>query len=91
MEHSPYIILKGEAACLSRGFERLKKGSSTMTIKTIEYEKKRQFKLVEVEQYDPVFREYEKLGKYYADVITGTLYDPKTGECLSSTQIRLMV
>ena len=91
MDHSPYIIVKGEAACLSRGFDRLRKDTCTMTIKTIEYEKKRQFKLVEVEQYDPVFQQYEKFGTYYADAVTGTLYDPKTGVCLSSSQIQLMV
>ena len=62
-----------------------------MKIKTVEYEKQRKFKLVDVLEFDPVFQLYEDKGQYYADVVTGTLYSPKTGECLSSTQIQLLV
>ena len=91
MQRSPYVIIKGEAACLSRGFESLKTDTVTMKIKTVEYEKKRKFKLVNVLEFDPVFELYEDKGQYYADSVTGTLYDPKTGECLSSTQIKLLV
>ena len=91
MTRSPYVIIKGEAACLTRGFEHLKSGTVPMKIKTIEYEKERKFKLVDILEFDPVFDLYEDKGQYYADSITGTLYDPKTGECLSSTQIKLMI
>lgn len=91
MIHSPFLIIKGEEPCLSRGFEKLKQNMVTMKIKTIEYEKKRKFQLIEVDEYDPVHRVYKNLGKHWADVVTGTLYNPVTGECLSSTQIKLLV
>ena len=91
MMKTPFVVIKGDAQCLSRGFEYLKKDTVPMTIKTIEYEKQRQFKLVDVIEFDPVYECYEEMGQFYADSITGTLYDPKTGECLSSTQIKLLV
>ena len=40
---------------------------------------------------DPISNEYKELGKHWADSITGSLYNPKTGECLTSTQIRMIV
>jgi len=91
MTHSPFVIIKGEAACLSRGFEKLKQNTISLKIKTADYEKKRKFQLVDVDEYDPVFNMYENKGKFYADVVTGTLYHPKTGECLSSDQIKLIL
>lgn len=91
MTHSPFIIIKGDAACLTRGFEKLKQNTISLKIQTIEYIKKRQFKLIDVTEYDPVFNVYENKGKFYADVVTGTLYHPRTGECLSSTQIKLIL
>lgn len=86
-----YIVYKGTPQCLSRGFESLKTGWEVKTIKTIDYEKKRKFKLIELTEFDPVFNVYKPLGKHWADVITGSLYNPKTGDCLSSLQIKLLV
>lgn len=94
MKHSEYVVEKGQARCLARGFEYLKKGAIPLKIQTHEYTKERLFKLVTVDEFDPAVHPsyaYSFLGEYYADVITGTLYDPKTGECQSSTQIKLMV
>ena len=91
MTHSPFIIIKGKAPCLSNGFDKLKKDAISMSIKTVDYVKKRKFKLIDVDEYDPVFNQYENKGHFYADVVTGSLYDPKTGECLSSTQIKLIL
>lgn len=87
-----YTFHKGEPKCLSRGFESLRKQKVTkMRIKTYEYEKERDFALVHVHEYDPVEREYNDEGILWADVVTGTLYKPTTGECLSSTKIQLLV
>lgn len=91
MAHSAFVIIKGEPKCLNRGFDKLKSNMVTKTIKTIEYEKKRKFQLVEIDEYDPVTNVYKNIGKHWADVVTGTLYDPFNGECLSSTQIRLLL
>ena len=91
MQHSPFIIIKGEEPCLSRGFEKLKQNMVSLKIQTVDYIKERKFQLIDVECFDPVFSEYTPIGKFYADVVTGTLYHPKTGECLSSTQIKLIV
>ena len=62
-----------------------------MKVKTYEYEKEREFALVLVHEYNPMSREYKEEGVFWADIVTGTLYHPKTGECLSSTQISLIV
>lgn len=86
-----YIVHKGTPLCLSRGFESLKSGSEWKTIKTIDYEKQRLFKLIDITEFDAVFNVYRPLGKHWADVVTGSLYNPKTGKCLSSDQIKLLV
>lgn len=98
MKHSEFIVMKGEAHCLSRGFEKLRSPSHgrivEKKIQTIEYTKKRKFKLVDVDEYDmtkPTQEAYRHLGKFWADVVTGTLYHPVTGECQSSTQIKLVL
>ena len=90
---SDYVVVKGQPKCISKGFDRLKKNAISMKVRTVEYEKgkKRKFNLVDVQEYDPVSETYSELGKFWADVVTGTLYDPKTGECQSSTQISLIV
>jgi hypothetical protein len=50
-------------------------------------------KLVDVEKYydheSPT--RYEPFGTFWADSVTGTLYDPKTGKCLSSDQIWMVI
>lgn len=86
-----HIVIKGEPACLSQGFHLLKTGSVAKTVETIEGRTERKFQLIEVEQFDPISNEYKELGKHWADSITGSLYNPKTGECLTSTQIRMIV
>lgn len=98
MKHSEFLVMKGEPHCLSRGFEKLRNLSKgkivQMSIQTAEYEKKRKFKLIEVDEYDmnqPSHLAYKNLGKFWADVVTGTLYHPVTGECQSSSQIKLIV
>lgn len=91
MTQPQFVIVRGSPKCLTRGFEFLKSNTVKLKIKTIEYEKERKFKLVDVHEFDPVAQVYEPMGKYYADAVTGTLYSPKTGECLSSLQIKLMV
>jgi hypothetical protein len=95
MKHSEYIVVKGEPFCLSRGIEKLKNGDvKKKKIKTVEYVKERKFKLVEVDVFDPTIHHnfaYKYLGKFWADIVTGTLYHPETGECLTSTQIQLIV
>lgn len=98
MKHSEFLVMKGEPHCLSRGFERLRNPSKgkivEMCIQTVEYEKKRKFKLVDVDEYDMNQSSdfaYKHLGKFWADIVTGTLYHPVTGECQSSSKIKLLV
>jgi hypothetical protein len=93
MKHSEFVVIKGHPFCLTRGLVGLDKakGSVIKDIKTIEYIKPRKMKLVTVDQFDMATNEYELLGEFYADVITGTLYNPETGKCLSSDQISLIV
>ena len=90
MQHT-YVVIKGHPFCLSRGLEFLKEDTVYRFIKTIEYTKARKFKLVKVYEYDEPFREYNDMGNYWADIVTGTLYNPKTGECMSSTQIQMVI
>lgn len=86
-----YIVIKGEPACLSVNFHLLKQGAVHKTVETIEGRKERKFKLIDVQEYDPIRNTYEDIGQYWADSVTGTLYKPSTGECLTSFQIRLIV
>lgn len=86
-----YLVIKGEPACLSANIHLLKDGSVLKTIETIEGRKERRFKLIDVEQYDPIRNIYEDIGQYWADAVTGSLYKPSTGECLTSTQIKMIV
>lgn len=86
-----HIIIKGEPACLSQGFHLLKSDSVSKKVKTIEGVMQRNFKLIEVQQYDPIKNEYTDIGKHWADCVTGSLYHPKTGECLTSYQIKMIV
>lgn len=93
MNQNTYTVVKGEAKCINRGFDTLRKNAVVKKIRTIEYEqgKKRKFNLVNIEEFDPVFNKYTPIGQYWADVVTGTLYHPQTGECQSSVQISLIV
>ena len=71
--------------------EHLKKNLVKMKIRTHEYEKERMFALVLVHEYNPIERAYHEEGLFWADAVTGTLYDPKTGDCLTSYYMKLLV
>lgn len=86
-----FVVMKGEPACLSQGYHLLKDGSVSKTVETIEGRKERQFKLIEVQEYDPIRNVYTELGPHWADSVTGSLYKPSTGECLTSYQIKMIV
>ena len=47
--------------------------------------------LVDVDDWDVDRKTGERLGKFWADVKTGTLYDPKTGRCMTSDQIWMVL
>lgn len=86
-----HIIVKGQPACLSVNFHLLKEGAVRKKVKTIEGCLERRFKLIEVHEYDPIRNIYEGIGEYWADSVTGTLYRPHDGTCLSSYQLRMIV
>ena len=86
-----HLVIKGEPACLSANFHLLKEGAVTKTVETVEGRKERKFKLIDVQQYDPIRNIYEDIGQYWADSVTGSLYKPSTGECLTSTQIKMIL
>lgn len=94
MTHSGFAVVKGRPFCLytSKSFFELakKKDVVTKSVVTIGYTSQRKMKLVAVDLYDEVTKKYEPLGNFYADVVTGSLYVPTTGECLSSDQISLV-
>ena len=87
------FLVNGNGAhmCLYKGFEGLKKGSVTKQSCTVAGPKDRKMKLVEVEKYFATPTRYEPMGKFWADCVTGSLFDPKTGKCLSSDQIWMVV
>lgn len=94
MSHSLFIVIKGQEPCLTRGFESMAKSKHrhvNKVIKTAWGPEERRFLMVDVDEFDPTFNTYESIGSYWADVITGSLYEPATGRCLSSTQISLLV
>lgn len=95
MTHSKYLVIKGDAFCLFKGMDKLKRmKSQKKKIKTVEYVKERKFCLIDVDIFDPnkpSNQAYEYAGKFWADIVTGTLYHPETGECQSSTQIQLIL
>lgn len=91
---TPFIVIKGNPCCLSRGFDSLrgKKGVEIKTVQTSAGEKmERKMKIVFVQEYDPIEREYVDLGEFWADVGTGTLYRPFDGVCMSSTLIWMVL
>ena len=105
MNHMNYIIEKGQAPCLWRGFESLRKKSGIVDKNTVSVYglSPRRMKLIPVYCYDEFAQKpknswevtghykYKYIGEYYADVVTGALFDPNTGECLSSSQLRMVV
>ena len=86
-----HIIIKGQPACLSVNFHLLKEGAVRKKVKTIEGCLERRFKLIDVHEYDPIHNVYTEVGQHWADSVTGTLYKPETGECLTSYQMRMIV
>ena len=91
---TPFIVIKGNPCCLSRGFDSLrgKKGVEVKTVQTSAGEMmERPMKLVSVQEYDPVDRIYKDLGEFWSDVATGTLYRPFDGACMSSTLIWMVL
>lgn len=86
-----HLVIKGEPACLSVNFHLLKEGAVPKTVETIEGRKERKFKLIDVQQYDPIRNIYEDIGQFWADSVTGSLYKPDTGECLTSYQIKMIL
>jgi len=93
MTHSGFAVSKGRPPCLytSKSFLELAKAKDVVikNVQTIGYISPRKMKLVAVDLYDDVTKKYEPLGDFYADVVTGSLYVPTTGECMSSDQIWL--
>lgn len=87
----PYLVTKGEPACLSRDFHTLRQKTIRKKIRTVEGIWERDFQMIDVEEFDPIYNTYSDKGKFWADVITGTLYDPETGQCLTSTQMEMLV
>lgn len=90
MVRSKVIVVKGHAPCARSPFTA--HGPKVkLAIQTADYIKKRTFSLVNVEEYDEVSGHYSPIGEHWMDVVTGSLYNPKTGICLSSTQIKLLL
>ena len=90
---SPYVVVQGLPLCLTRGFDNLRKKAGVVKRRVdTSYEiLVRPMKMVYVEKYHPNLERYEELGDYWADIHTGTLYDPFDGACLSSTQMKLIL
>lgn len=91
---TPFVVIKGSPKCLTRGFDSLrgKKGTEVRKIQTRANEiMEKNFKMVFVQEYDPVTRDYEDLGDFWVDITTGTLYDPCNGVCQSSTMIWMVL
>jgi hypothetical protein len=86
-----HLIIKGEPACLYQGYHTLLDNKVKKTVVTIGGTMERNFKLIDVEQYDPIKNEYNEMGKHWADCVTGSLYKPDTGECLTSYQLKMIV
>ena len=84
--------------CLISGFESLHKakkhGEATLTKIDTRHGAVVERHLLKVEVFDydkDTAREGESIGKWLADCVTGTLYNPKTGKCLSSDQMWVRV
>lgn len=91
---TPFVVVKGFPCCLSRGFDSLrgKKGLEIKKVQTLAGEvMERKMKMVFVQEYDPVERDYIDLGEFWADVTTGSLYRPFDGICMSSTMIWMVL
>ena len=98
---TPYKVdYEAPHKCLFSGFEELKKakkhGQSTITTIDTKHGAVVERHLLKVEvtacRHDGAsWKEAESMGKWLADCVTGTLYDIKTGKCLSSDQMWVRV
>lgn len=91
---TPFITIKGNPVCLTRGFDKLrgKKGLVKKKVQTLAGEiMERPMKIVFVQEYDPVEREYKDLGDFWVDIDTGSLYSQFDGVCQSSTLIWMVM
>ena len=76
---------------ISKGFESLNRpGWTMMEVKNIGGVMVRKMKFAKVGEYWGTPTQYSSMGKLWVDCVTGTLYD-KTGRCLSSEQLTLIV
>ena len=94
MKHSYLVSGHTTHMCLrSNCVEGLKKGFVIRQTETVAGKKERKMKLIDVEKfYDQESpTRYEEFGTFWADCVTGTLFDQKTGKCLSSDQIWMVV
>lgn len=91
---SPYVVVYGQPLCLTRGFDSLRKQKHKIIKRRVDTSfevLERPMKMVDVEIFYPVLNRYEDMGEYWADVDTGTLYDPFDGKCMSSTSMTLIL
>ena len=91
---SPYVVIHGFPLCLTRGFDSLRKQKHKiikLRVNTSYEILERPMKMVDVEIFYPNLNRYEDMGEYWADVDTGTLYDPFNGKCLSSSYMTLIL
>lgn len=88
-------IVDGNSAhmCLYSGFERLRKEKDVVIKQTctVAGPRDRKMKLIEVEKYFETPTRYQYLGNFWVDVVTGSLFHPETGKCLTSDQIWMVV
>ena len=90
---SPYVVIHGQPMCITRGFDKLAKkaGKVWRKVRTPVEDLIRPVKLVTVVKYYPVLQRYEDVGEYWADTVTGTLYDPFDGKCMSSSMLEMVL
>ena len=87
-EQYEFLVAKGNGY-ISKGFESLS-GGTMMEVKYIGGVMPRKMKLAKVGEYWGTPTQYSSMGNLWVDCVTGTLYDPETGRCLSSDQLTLV-
>ena len=92
-------IKKGDIPIITYNFEKLKRISKEMEVLTSEGIKRKKIAKVFLNElyysFSPKTQRREKkekyLGQYYVDSVTGSIYEPNTGRCLTSSQLKLIV
>lgn len=79
-DDKPFIISFKEPYLSDWDMRNAKHSEVTKIINVAGVDEERKMKLVKVRIHDNIF-------KAYVDCVTGSLYIPKTGVCLSSTQL----